>query len=156
MPNLGVVLKQEIARLARREARPMTEPVRKAVAQHRRTIASLKEQVAKLERQVALLQRQRLGATPAASSAPSGGKLRFRAGGLKAHRSRLGLSAADYGKLVGVTAQSVYNWERGDAAPRGEQLARVAALRSIGKREAAARLIQVAPKATKPRRRAKR
>ena len=154
MPNFGAVLKQEIARLARKEVRSVVEPTRKAAVQHRHAIAALRAQVAKLEREVAVLRRQRLGAPAAATSAPSGGKLRFRAGGLKAHRSRLGLSAADYGKLVGVTAQSVYNWERGDAAPRGEQLARVAALRSIGKREATARLEQVAPKAV--RKRAKR
>jgi DNA-binding transcriptional regulator YiaG len=147
MPNIGAMLKQEIARLSRREVRSVTETTRKAGAQHRRHIAALRRQVAKLERQVAVLQRQRLGAAPAASSTASGPKMRFVAKGLKSQRARLGLSAADYGKLVGVTAQSVYNWERGDATPRGDQLARIASLRAIGKREATARLEQASPKA---------
>lgn len=140
MPNIGAMLKQEIARLSRREVRSVTETTRKAAAQHRRHIATLRRQVAKLEKLVAVLQRQRLGAAPAATS--SGPKMRFVAKGLKSQRSRLGLSAADYGKLVGVTAQSVYNWERGGSTPRGDQLARIAALRSMGKREAMARLEQ--------------
>jgi len=148
MPNIGAMLKQEIARLSRREVRALTEVTRKAAAQHRRHIAALRRQVATLERQVALLQRRTLGAAAAAPSAARG-KQRFVAKGLKSQRARLGLSAADYGKLVGVTAQSVYNWERGNATPRGDQLARIASLRAIGKREAMARLAPLAAKAGK-------
>ena len=59
------------------------------------------------------------------------------------HRERLGLSADDFGKLLGVSAQSIYNWEHENARPRAEQLANVAALRGIGKREAKARLDQL-------------
>jgi DNA-binding transcriptional regulator YiaG len=36
--------------------------------------------------------------------------------------------------------QSVYNWEQGQAAPRTEQLAKIAAVRAMGKREVARRL----------------
>ena len=152
MPNIGAMLKQEIARLSRREVRSVTETTRKAAAQHRRHIATLRRQVAKLERLVAVLQRQRLGTSSAASATRPGRKMRFVAKGLKSQRARLGLSAADYGKLVGVTAQSVYNWERGVATPRGDQLARIAGLRAIGKREATARLEQASPKAKASRR----
>ena len=155
MPNLGAMLKQEIARLSRREVRSVTETTRKAAAQHRRHIAALRRQVAKLERLVAVLQRQRLGASTAVGASGAGTKMRFVAKGLKSQRARLGLSAADYGKLVGVSAQSVYNWERGGATPRGDQLARIAGLRAIGKREAMARLEQAGAKA-KPAKRKRR
>jgi hypothetical protein len=47
-----------------------------------------------------------------ATAISSNGKVRFVADGLKSQRSRLGLSAADYGRLVGVSAQSVYNWNK--------------------------------------------
>lgn len=156
MPNIGAMLKQEIARLSRREVRALTEATRKAAAQHRRHIAALRRQVATLERQVALLQRRTLGAAAAVASSTAGGKRRFVAKGLKSQRARLGLSAADYGKLVGVTAQSVYNWERGNATPRGDQLARIASLRAIGKREAKARLAPLAAAPRKARKAAKR
>ena len=71
----------------------------------------------------------------AASSTAS--KLRFVAKGLKSHRDRLGLSAADYGRLVGVSAQSIYNWETKVAVPRRSMLPRIAQLRGKGKREVA-------------------
>ena len=152
MPNIAALLKQEISRLSRREVRSQTATTKKASAQYRRNIASLKRQVAKLERQVALLSAKILSARPAAPAEAEGKRVRFVAKGLRAQRTRLGLSAADYGKLVGVTAQSVYNWERGEASPRAEQLTTLASLRGMGKREAHARLEQLeARKARKAR-----
>ena len=65
---------------------------------------------------------------------------RFSPGWLKAHRHRLGLAAADYAELVGVSPQTIYNWEHGRSKPRKEQLAALAAIRRIGKREAQRRL----------------
>ena len=66
--------------------------------------------------------------------------LRFRAKGMAANRKRLGLSAADFGLLVGATGQSIYAWETGKTKPRPQALAAIAALRGIGKREVEARL----------------
>ena len=64
-------------------------------------------------------------------------------GGLRSQRKRLGLSAADYGKLIGVTGQTIYSWEQETSRPRKQQVARVASLRHLGKREALARLAQL-------------
>ena len=66
--------------------------------------------------------------------------MRFVAKGLRSLRTRLGLSAGDFGTLAGVSGQSIYNWESGKAVPRKSQLAALASLRALGKREAAARL----------------
>lgn len=143
MPNIGTLLKDEISRLARRELRNEVEGLRKASSQYRRDIAGLKRQVADLERQVSLLGKTVLRDRPPAKVAPSGKPVRFAAKGLRSHRERLGFSAADYGRLVGVTAQSIYNWEQGATRPRQEQVAALAALRGIGKREALARLEQL-------------
>jgi DNA-binding transcriptional regulator YiaG len=55
-------------------------------------------------------------------------------------RKRLDLSAAELAQLLGVSMQSVYNWEHKKSAPRKEQVAAIVALRSIGKREARRRL----------------
>lgn len=65
---------------------------------------------------------------------------RFRAAGVAANRKRLGLSAHDFGLLVGASDQSVYLWEQGKARPRPQNLLAIAALRTAGKREVAARL----------------
>ncbi len=145
MPNIATVLKQEISRLSRKESRGQIEATRKAALQHRRDIAVLKRQVAQLERQVKVLVRRAGGAGAAPASDEPGKRVRFVAKGLRTQRSRLGLSAGEFGSLVGVSAQSIYNWEREAAHPRGEQVAKLAALRGIGKREAQARLAQAAP-----------
>ena len=141
MPNIGTLLKDEIARLSRREARRQNAALKKAAAAHRKHIAALRQQIVRLEKQVkALATRAGRSAAAAPVAAEEGGKHRFQARGLKTLRARLGLSAADLGKLLGVTGQSVYNWEAKKATPRREQIAAIAALRGVGKREIQARL----------------
>ena len=140
MPSIGALLKQEITRLSRREIRGEVQATRKASAQFRKHFAALRRQVATLERQVALIQRRVLATPSVVKSNSALRNVRFVAKGLKSQRIRLGLSAADYGSLVGVSAQSIYNWEQGHASPRPPQLKTIAALRSIGKRDAQERL----------------
>lgn len=152
MPNFGAVLKEEISRLARKELRSQTRGMKKASSQYRRDIAALKRQVTELQRQVSLLETQVLKSAPALPAADTAKGARFTAKGLHSQRERLGLSAADYAKLVGVSSQSIYNWERGETRPRKEQVAILAGLRGIGKREARARLAQLNKQGTKKRR----
>src|SRR5690349_7761189 len=52
MPNIAVVLKEEIARLARKELRSQTRELKKASAQYRTHIAALRKRVETLERQL--------------------------------------------------------------------------------------------------------
>lgn len=138
MANLATVLKAEIARLARKETKAQLDPLRKANAGYRRDIAALKREVAALSRQVKSAGRP---AKKTAQAEPDEGrKLRFSAKGLKTHREKLGLSAAEYGQLAEVSAQSIYNWEAGKTTPRQAQVQGLAELRGIGKREAARRL----------------
>jgi len=155
MPNIGSVLREEITRLSRKETRGQIDPTRKATTQHRKDIAALKRQVADLERQVRLLARtsSATAAAVGARRATSGTKVRFVAKGLKSQRERLGLSAGDFGRLVGVSAQSIYNWEGGQTRPRDEQVAKLVQLRAVGKREATERLKQASKRETPKARR---
>ncbi|WP_093381137.1 helix-turn-helix transcriptional regulator [Variovorax sp. OV329] len=57
-------------------------------------------------------------------------------GNQQAHRTKLGLSAAAYGKLVGMSGATVYLWEQGKSRPNEEQLQRLAAVRTLGRRAA--------------------
>lgn len=135
MPNIGTILKQEITRLARRELRAELLATRKASVQYRHAIAALRSKVASLEKQVAQFERRASKGTPAPAPESTGTPVRFGAKGLKALRARLGLSAAELGKVLGVTGQSIYNWELGNARPRAEQIQKIVALRAVGKRE---------------------
>jgi len=142
MPNIASALKEEITRLARKEARAHVESLKKASNQYRRDIAELKRQVAKLARHATSADKVAAKATANTTNGQSN-KVRFVPKGLRSQRARLGLSAAEYGKLAGVTQQSIYNWESGTTRPRAEQIPRLAALRALGIREARARLDQL-------------
>jgi len=144
MANFVSVINDQIRRVARRESRAQVGVIKRLSAQHRRDIAALKRQVAALRKLVAFLERQerrRVGKGSAQGGAeqPAPGT-RFRADGLKSHRAKLGLSAADYGKLVGASGLSVYHWESGKTRPRREQVAKLVSVRGLGKREAMKRL----------------
>ncbi|MFN0161215.1 MAG: helix-turn-helix transcriptional regulator [Burkholderiales bacterium] len=139
MPNFAVQLKAEISRLSRREIRNETKQLKKSSAQYRSEIATLKRRLASLESTLKRLARGAPGNARPADKEPEE-KLRFRAAGFATLRKKLGLSAEQMGRLVGVSGQSIYHWESGKARPRASQLPAIAAVRSIGKREAAARL----------------
>ena len=142
MPNLSTILKTEITRLARKEINAAIHPVRKASAAQRKEIAELKRRVASLQRDL------KAASKPAKARTDDGGEstgsTRFSAKGLKSLRAKLSLSAADFGQLVGASAQSIYKWETGRAIPRAQQQASLLAVRGIGKREVAKRLAAMA------------
>ena len=159
MANLASALKEEISRLARREIRQQTAGTAKTVAQCEREIAALKRQIGGLQRMLSAQRTQAApgptaskktgrkkaaAAKPAAKTEPDSGpkrsRARFSAKGLKAHRERLGLSADSYGKLIGVSGLSIYNWEQEKARPRESSIEALTSIRGIGKREAARRL----------------
>lgn len=137
MANLSSVLKSEITRLARKEVKGAVDALRKANSAHRRDIAELKRQISSLQRELKASTR---AAEPVTEAGETPRRTRFVAGGLKALRARLGLSASEFGRLIGASGQSVYNWEAGKAVPRSNQQAALASVRSLGKREAARRL----------------
>ena len=141
MPNLSSVIKSEITRLARKEIKAALDPVRKASVGHRKQIVELKRQVALLQRNL------KAGSKPSRAkdeaSEASTGSNRFSAKGLKSLRARLGLSAAEFGLLVGASGQSVSKWETGKTLPRDAQQAALVAVRGIGKREAGKRLAAI-------------
>lgn len=136
MPNIAAVLKEEIARVARKELRKSVDPLRKQVAVLRRDNAALKRDNAALRRELSSIARRRPAAQASvAKDESAGGRHRFSADGLKKMRAKLGLSAASFGKLIGASALSVYHWENGKVRPRADAIARIAALRGKGKRE---------------------
>lgn len=143
MPNIAQALKSEIGRLARKELRAETDSLRKAVAAYRKEIAALKRRMETLERQ----QKKVAKAVPQEPPEEPEDEmhLRFRALGFAQHRKRLGLSAREMGLLLDASPLSVYKWETGQTRPRAKHLAAIANVRKLGKREAAKRLLELAP-----------
>jgi DNA-binding transcriptional regulator YiaG len=143
MANIAAVLKGEISRIARKEIRSETSVVKKASAQYRKDIAELKRQVSNMQGRVSLLEKRVLRDVQPQVAETDAKDVRFTAKGLCSQRKRLSLSAGDYGKLVGVSGQTVYGWEKGLSRPRKTQLPVLASIRAMGKKEAQARLQQV-------------
>jgi DNA-binding transcriptional regulator YiaG len=145
MPNLATALKSEIARIARKELREDLDALKKASAAYRREIAALKRGHADLERQLKRASKATPRAPKSKEAADSGDRqLRFSPVRFASQRKKLGLSAANFAKLIGVSSLSVYKWENGQTRPRRAQLEAIAAVRGIGKREALAKLEHLA------------
>lgn len=131
MANIASVLKAEITRVARKEVRSELEGLKKANSQHLSAIAELRRQLASLQKQLKQADRDRTASVKEKTMAER--KHRFSAARLAAHRSKLGLSAADYGRLVGMSGATIYLWERGQSRPRPEQVQQLGLLKAMSR-----------------------
>ena len=143
MTNVTATLKSEIVKLARKELSSQVREVKKASAHNRRDISDLKRMVTKLRQQVERSEGIVAEKATAYPGSEATTRVRFTANGLCSERKRLGLSADDYAKLVGVSGQSIYNWEGKVTRPRKNHIRRIVAVRGISKKEARARLAKL-------------
>lgn len=141
MANIASVLKSEISRVARKEVRAEIEALKKASVHHRSAIAQLRRQVADLEKQLKQAHRQAAAGSRAEKAANDETPRRFSAKRLAAHRTKTGLSAAAYGKLVGMSGATIYLWEQGKSRPDAEQLKKLAAVRALSRRAVQEQLV---------------
>ena len=138
--------KAEVIRLARKEAKAVVTPIKKPSGSNRKALADLKRRVATLEKEC-----RRLGSllskVPVPQAEPAEGqKARITAKGMRSLRRKLGLTGADFAKLLGVSVMAVYQWERKDGPLRVREATRAAILsvRGLGAREAKERLAGLA------------
>ena len=149
MPNIAQVLKAEICRLAKKEAKALTSKLTKDVVRLKKANVAMRRCVAQLKRDNDLLmasEKRRQQSQPVAPL--TAGRARLTAKGVRAMRKKLGLSQAEFGRLVGVSTVSVGNWEKKDGPLRLKAGTRAAvlALRGLGAREAKRRLEMVVVK----------
>lgn len=175
MPDIRQVLRDEIQRLARKEVRDALAGLQRENRELRKTIAELRRRLAVLEKAggPASVSRRSAAAAPSIDDGPNASVdesalgARISSKMIKRMRERLDLTQAALAALLGVSAQTVYQWERknGPLQLRGRTRAAVVEVRSLGKREAMRRLSMVeadggaddapepepAPAASKPR-----
>lgn len=151
MSNIMMALKAEIVRLARKEAKAATNPIRRPAGQNRSTLADLKRRVAALEQQVRLIDAVLAKAPrPEPAQEPAVPKSWISGKGVRTLRQKLGLSQESFAKLVGVTPHAVYLWERktGMLRMRGTPRTAVLAARGMSAREARQKLEETGPAKT--------
>ena len=105
MPDIGKVLKEEIARISKREANNLLTP-------HIKTIRALKREVAELKKQIGKPAVKPPAEPKAVSADKTEGKsVWFTSKGVAGMRKRLGLSQQQLAKLCGVSSAAVCQWE---------------------------------------------
>jgi DNA-binding transcriptional regulator YiaG len=148
MPKIEAAIKDAIDRRARQHIRQVATPLRREVRRLRQLVAGFRKDLAALK--ATAVQWERLaGQTPwtATVSDEAATAARLSARLIRKLRTRLGLSQAALGRLVGVTGAAVIAWERGRAKPSGDRRKAVVALRGLGRR-AVKRLLDRMPKPT--------
>ncbi|MDD2240112.1 MAG: helix-turn-helix domain-containing protein [Kiritimatiellae bacterium] len=115
MSNVMKELKAEIARVSRRQITKELAPIKRINAAHRSWIADLRRQLTQVQKQLAQLNKA-VPATDLPVAAPAdaaAAPIRFwiTGKGVRNLRQRLGLTQAQFGKLAGVSGQTIVNWE---------------------------------------------
>jgi len=148
MPNIAKVLKAEIMRISRKEAKAAVQGVGKSNTWLRKVVADLKRRVVSLEKEnkrlVTAMKQHRVEA-PKKVDQEEGRKARLTSKGVRSLRRKLRLSQLEFGKLLGTTAHSVYLWEKKEGALRLRDKTRAAILsaRGLTAREAKAKLLEL-------------
>jgi len=148
--NIAQVLKAEISRISKREAKALTSSTRSTAIQLKKTVANLKYRLATLEKATKELHGQvesLVAAIPKPVEEPEvkgwiSGK------GVKALRRKLGLSQGEFGKLTNASSHAVYLWESkpGMLKLRDATKKAIMEVRGIGKFEARKRLDEMVVK----------
>lgn len=143
MSSLIASLKSEITRVARKELKGELQSLRKITTAHRSEIAALKRQLKTLVSELRVIKRSSgpvaRATSPNEEPIPTS-RIRFTAERFAAQRSKLGLTQSEIAKLLEASSLSVHKWESGMVQPRAAQLAKIAVVMKLGKREAAAML----------------
>ena len=116
MPNVHTVLKEEIARVARKEIKSTVEKMRQDNLDLKRSVSSLKRELARQEAQLKKLKKAVSTSGMAAkanvsSETEDGGRFWVTSKGIKSTRKKLRLTQSEFAELLGVSGQAVYQWE---------------------------------------------
>ena len=139
MPNIAQMLKDEIARVARKEIRKATSLLRADNVRLKRDVAALKRDVAELQRRQKFIGKEvETLSRHAKPDEQTLRKMRITGRMMSKLRSRLRVTQAELGELLGVSAQQVYQYERRGGSLRLRNETRVALdrVRQMGKRQA--------------------
>jgi DNA-binding transcriptional regulator YiaG len=164
MPKIEMAIKEAIDRGARRHIRQVATPLRREVRRLRQLVAGFRKDLAALKATAAQWERTTNQTSWTATVSDEAAKAaRLSARLIRKLRTRLGLSQAALGRVVGVTGTAVVEWERGRAEPSGERRKAIVALRGLGRRDVKRLLDRMpkpvakrGPQARKARRRTRR
>ena len=136
MGNLGVTIRSEIVRLAKRELRKTLLPLGRDVRLLKSAVSQLRKTVLALERFAAQQQNElKKRKIPLEATAEEVKKSRFSPALIRSLRKNLGISQKELAILAGVTVGAAHLWEIGKFRPKNEKKAVMVALRKLGRRD---------------------
>ena len=136
MGNLGVTIRSEIVRLAKRELRKTLLPLGRDVRLLKSAVSQLRKTVLALERFAAQQQNElKKRKIPLEATAEEVKKSRFSPALIRSLRKNLGISQKELAILAGVTVGAAHLWEIGKFRPKDEKKAVMVALRKLGRRD---------------------
>ncbi|MBI2425683.1 MAG: helix-turn-helix domain-containing protein [Candidatus Hydrogenedentes bacterium] len=118
MANFNKLFHEEVRRLARKEVKEAVAALKSENTRLRKTLSQVKQRLDELER--THRRKSGNGSVNGAASSDAASESRPRITGktVRLLRERLKLTQAEFGKLLGVSGQSVYQWERRDGKLR--------------------------------------
>lgn len=137
MTNIQKMFSEEIRRLAKKEVKAATEPLKTQITSLRKQVAQQKLQLQSMG------QTQKPDASAPVEVQENGEKAKkFRMPGARIKKIRIhcGLTQAQMAKLLGASHSAVVKWENNGASPRGDMKGKIAELGKLGKRELQKRL----------------
>lgn len=149
MGNIAQVLKEEFARIAKREIKAGMASLKKDCIRLKKDAADLKRRLAVVERDNRVLMRraEKEKAIEEAKKPSSKELQRMRVTGsmIVKLRNKLGLTQNAMGKLLDVSGQSVYQYEtvEGKLRLRDKTKVALALVRQMGKRDAQIKLEEI-------------
>jgi DNA-binding transcriptional regulator YiaG len=149
MGKLEANIKSEIERLAKREMRKVSVPLKRDVRSLKITVSQLRKAVPPLERLAARQQKESAKREIRLEVSPEGiKKSRFSPRLVKTLRKKLRITQKELAILAGVTVGAAHLWEIGKFRPKDNKMGVLVALRKLNRRQVRELLNQKIPRKT--------
>lgn len=135
MGTIDNIIKAEIIRLAKREARKLTSPLREEIKRLKKHDVERRRQLDMLAMRLQQQQAQDHLKTKTAQAATGEIKGRMSPKLIKSLRKKLGISQGALAQLLSVSTVTIGSWEKGKSAPKPAMKAKLLSFRGMKRRE---------------------
>ena len=134
MVKMESLIKLEIVRLAKREIRKISVPLKRDVLSLKKVVSQVRGSVQALERFASAQKKELVKRETRLEGSPEEVKIsRFSPRLFRSLRKHLGITQKELSILCGVTVGAVQSWESGKFRPKDEKRRILVALRKLGR-----------------------
>ena len=136
MGKIESVMREEIARLAKKEIRASVVPLKKEVTKLRLRVSQLEKRLNVLDREASRViqaENKKLGKLSAGEDEVKSARINGK--WVQTLRQKLNVSQNELAQLLGISVSGVRTWEYDISKPRGKNREALVALRKLGRRD---------------------